>query len=97
MNTTSETETSVKRWNSAPRPLNFVRVRLYRGGMAEWLRDLVLDEQEDLFAQLGELRGDGKDEDDPEVEEVRNNLRHAISILKDINSGLIEIVGPDGY
>lgn len=93
MNTPTPTET----FNRAPRPLNFVRVRLYRGGMAEWLRDLVLDEQEDMLATLGELRGAGKGEDDPEVEEVRNNLRHAISILRDITSGLIEIVGVDGY
>ena len=79
-----------------PRPLDFVRIRLYRGGQAEYLRNLCLDEQEALFEELGELRGKGMDEGSHEVQDVRARLHHLINILKDLNSGLIELRGPDG-
>lgn len=80
----------------SPRPLDFIRVRLYRGGQAETIRDILEDEKEALFEELGDLRGAGKGEDDPRVNEVRTTLRHIINALRDLNNGLIELVGPDG-
>ena len=90
-------ETPADRWQRTPRPLDFVRVRLHRGGQAEYIRDLLEDEKEELMEELGKLRAEGKAEDDTDVEEVRNNLRHLILALKDVSMGLIELSGPDGY
>jgi len=84
------------RWANSPRPLNFIRVRLYRGGQAEYLRDLLSDEVEQLYEDLGRLRGEGKGEDDPELVGVTVNIRHLNSALRDIGNGLIELAGPDG-
>ncbi len=81
----------------APRPLNFIRVRLYRGGQAEYIRDLLSDEVDALFEELAKFRGAGKNETDPELIEVTQNIRHLNGALKDIGNGLIEITGPDGY
>ena len=85
------------RWQRTPRPLAFVRVRLHRGGQAEYIRDLLEDEKEELLADLGKLRGEGKLDGDADIEECRNNLRHLILALKDVSMGLIELVGEDGY
>lgn len=89
--------TAADRWQRTPRPLDFVRVRLHRGGQAEYIRDLLEDEKEELLADLGSLRASGKEDTDPLVEEVRQNLRHLILALKDVSMGLIELAGPDGY
>ena len=91
----TEHDTSVERWNRTPRPLHFVRVRLYRGGQAEYIRDLLEGEKDNLFDDLTKLRTQGKHEDDPDIEECRTNLRHVINALKDVNNGLIELVGPE--
>jgi hypothetical protein len=77
------------------RPLLFVRVRLYRGGQAEWVRNLLRDEQEALFKDLAKARADGKPETDPEVIEMREQLSWSVSALRDIDHGLIDLVGPD--
>lgn len=90
-------ETAADRWQRTPRPLDFVRVRLHRGGQAEYIRDLLEDEKEELMEELGKLRAEGKAEDDTEVEEVRTNLRHLILALKDVSMGMIELAGSDGY
>jgi hypothetical protein len=90
-----EAMTPAERFDRSPRPLNFVRVRLHRGGQAEYIKQMLLDEQEDLFLDLTELRSAGKPEDDPKVVECRANLRHVIGALGDVNRGLIELVGPD--
>ena len=79
-----------------PRPLSFIRIRLYRGGQAEFIRDLFEDEKDRLFKDLGDMRSEGKDESNPEVEECKTNLRHLIYALKDLNNGMIELAGPDG-
>lgn len=84
-------DTAEDRWQRAPRPLNFVRVRLYRDGQAEYIRSLLEDEQDQLFEDLGRMREEGKDENGPEIEECRTNLRHLINFLKDINQGMIEL------
>ena len=84
------------RWQNSPRPLDFIRVRLYRGGQAEYLRDLLSDEVDTLFEELGKLRGAGKTETDPDIVEVTANIRYLNSALRDIGNGLIELAGPDG-
>lgn len=81
-------------WQRAPRPLHFVRVRLWRGGQAEYIRDLLNDEKEELFEELSDLRKAGKGEDDAAVIECRTNLMHLINAIKDVDKGLIELVGP---
>lgn len=91
------TETAADRWQRTPRPLDFVRVRLHRGGQAEYIRDLLEDEKEELMEELGRLRAEGNAEDSSEVEEVRANLRHLILALKDVSMGMIELAGADGY
>ena len=84
------------RWQGAPRPLNFIRVRLYRGGQAEYIRDLLADELNVSYEELGKLRGTGKSETDPEITEIIANIRHLNGALKDIGNGLIELAGEDG-
>ena len=89
------TDTAASRFSQTPRPLNFVRARLYRGGQAEYIRDLLEDEKESLFEDLAAARTHGKPEHDPEIEEIRTNLRHLINFLRDVNQGMVELVGPD--
>lgn len=84
------------RWANSPRPLDFIRVRLYRGGQAEYIRDLLSDEVDSLYEDLGKMRGDGKLETDPDLMEVIANIRHLNGALRDIGNGLIELAGPDG-
>lgn len=85
------------RFAASPRPLNFVRIRLYRGGQAELVRTILTDEVDQLFEDLGKLRGEGKTEADPEIIEVAASIRHLNSALRDLNNGLVELTGPDGY
>lgn len=77
------------------RPLHFVRIRLYRGGMAEWVQQVLRDEQAALYDDLAKLRAEGKPENDREVERVRTNLVHSVNVLRDIDSSMISLVGPD--
>lgn len=84
------------RWANSPRPLDFIRVRLYRGGQAEYIRDLLSDEVDALYEELGKMRGAGKSEVDPELTECIANIRHLNGALRDIGNGLIELAGPDG-
>lgn len=79
----------------AIRPLLYIRVRLYRGGQAEYIRDLLRDEQAALLEDLGRLRGEGKPETDPEVEDIRAKYLHLVNALRDIDAGLIQLAGPD--
>jgi hypothetical protein len=85
------------RFEQAPRPLNFIRVRLYRGGQAETVRDILNDEVDALFEELAELRGKATPEDDPKMIECISSIRHLNGALKDINNGLVELTGADGY
>jgi hypothetical protein len=90
-----ESLSPAERYERMPRPLNFVRVRLFRDGQAEYIKELLEDEQDDLLEQLTKLRVAGKPEDDTEVAETRQNLRHIIRALSDVTRGLIDLVGPD--
>jgi hypothetical protein len=77
------------------RPLLFVRFRLYRGGQAEWVRDVLRDEQANLYDDLAKLRAKNLPEDHPEIADVREKLSWSINALRDIDHGLIDLVGPD--
>ena len=60
----------------------------------EWLRDLLQDEQDAEFAVLAKYRTEGRPEDDPDVQETRENLNYCITIIKDLQRGLIDMAGP---
>ena len=77
------------------RPLHFIRVRLYRGGMAEYVSEVLHDERVALLEDLSSLRSAGKPETDPEVEATRNKILWLVNALRDIDSGLVSLVGPD--
>ena len=62
----------------------------------EYIRDLLSDDLDSLYEELGELRGKGLAEDAPDVEECKRNLRHVINALRDVQSGMIELAGVDG-
>ena len=94
---TIENETPQDRWAASPRPLQFVRVRLYRGGQAELVRDILADEVDVLFEELGTLRGSGKNESDQEIIDCAQNIRHLPAALRDISNALVELTGPDGF
>lgn len=79
-----------------PRPLNFVRVRLYRGGQAEFVLSVLEDERDALLEELGALRGDGGKLDGKRAVEIQGQLRHLINAIRDVQMGLIELVGGDG-
>jgi hypothetical protein len=85
--------TPEQRWDSMPRPLKYVRPRLYPDG-AKYLRNLLEDEQSAEEMHLTDLRRLGKSEDDSEVIETRASLGHLAQIIRDVSLGLIELVGP---
>ena len=80
-----------------PRPLEYVRIRVHRGGQASYLRDLLEDEREALYEDIGKMRERGLPDESPEVQEAAANLRHLINILRDLSTGMIELAGPGGY
>jgi hypothetical protein len=76
-----------------PRPFAFVRPKFHRD-TAEWLLDLLTDEKADEFERLTKYRTEGRDENDPAVQETRSNINFCITIIKDLERGLIDMVGP---
>lgn len=83
--------------DKGPRPLDFVRVRYYRSsGQAEYIRGLLNDEKEALMEELGALRVPGHNPQDPKIAEIEGNLRHLINCIRDLEMGLVELVGPSG-
>lgn len=81
-----------------PRPLDYIRVRYYRGGQAEYIRGLFEDEKEGLFEELGKLRGKPPTpKAQQREEEIQQELRHLINALRDLDTGMVELVGPDGF
>jgi hypothetical protein len=82
-----------ERFDQMPRPLRYVRPRLYPDG-AKYLRNLLEDEQTNVEDQLAGLRRQGKSENDPGVIEAREALGHLAQIIRDTSLGLIELVGP---
>ena len=87
---TEQTDAQV-RWQTTPRPLNFVRIRLERGGQAEFIRSVLETTKTVLLDKLGQLREDGLPEDDPEIEEVTRKLRWTIRAVGDLDYGIIEL------
>lgn len=80
---------------STLRPMLFVRMRLFRGGPAEWVLDTLRDEQKALYDDLGQARAKGLPEDSDEIAEIRQKLVWSIDILRDIESSMIELAGPN--
>lgn len=70
-------------------------MRLFRGGMAEWVQEVLRDEQAALLDDLAGLRAAGKPETDPEIEAVRQRLFWLVNILRDVGAGLVNLAGPD--
>lgn len=92
--TDTDFETPQSRFARAPRPLHFVRIRLRRD-QAEYVKGLFEDEQEALYGELAKLRDAGKPEDHHRIAEIRDELGHLIEAIRDVSSGLIELVGED--
>jgi len=89
--------TAGERFDRTDRPLDFVRVRLNgHNGQALYIKSILEDEKDALFRDLADARVDGKNETDPEMQEIRTNLNHLIWALKDIESSLIELAGIPG-
>lgn len=77
------------------RPALFVRMRLFRGGQAEWVRDLLRDEQENLYDDLAQARKAGEPETGEKIQDIREKILWSINTLRDVESSLIELVGPN--
>jgi hypothetical protein len=71
------------------------RMRVYRGGQAEWAQTVLRDEQAALYDDLAAMRAQGKPEDDPELAAVRQKLMWSITILRDLDAAMVSLVGPD--
>lgn len=95
MSTDTENDAARERWAKAPRPLAFIRLRVHRGGPAEYLHSLLEDEKSAEMENLTEYRTKGLAEDSTEVDEARMNLRYLIAFLRDLDSGLVDMLGPD--
>ena len=71
------------------------RMRVYRGGQAEWAVEVLRDEQAALYDDLDRLRRTGKTEDNREVVEVRQQLMWSVNVLRDLDAARISLVGPN--
>ena len=76
-----------------PRPLDYIRIRLHRGGEADYVRELLEGAQEFWFKRLGELRDQDLDENSDDVQYARQRLHWLVNVLRDVNSGMIELAG----
>lgn len=83
------------RFIRAPRPLRFIRMRVNRGGPAEYLKALLEDEKAAEMENLTEYRTKGLAEDSKEIEEAKTNLRYLIGFTRDLETGMIDFAGPD--
>jgi hypothetical protein len=82
-----------RNYYATPRPFTFIRPKFHRD-TAEWLLALLQDEQAAEFETLAKLRTEGRPEEDFEVQECRDNLNYCITITKDLQRGLVDMVGP---
>jgi hypothetical protein len=89
----AENEQSHNNWVRTPRPFSFVRPKFHRD-TAEWLRDVLSDMKDEEFARLAKYRTEGRPEDNEDVQDTRENINYCITIIKDLERGLIEMVGP---
>ena len=76
-----------------PRPLEYIRIRLHRGGEADYVRELLEGTQAFWFKRLGELRDEGFEENSDEVQYARQRLHWLVNVMRDVTSGLIELAG----
>lgn len=75
--------------------MEFLKVRVYRGGQADTLLAVFQDRQADLFEALAKLRSSGMAEDDHEISETRARLVWLTNVLRELGLASIELVGPD--
>ena len=75
--------------------LEFIRVRVRRGGQADTLRDVLLAEQENLLEKLADCRARGLTEEDPEITQTREELFWLVNTLRDVGIALVELAGPN--
>ena len=72
-----------------------MRMRVYRGGQADWAQGVLRDEQAILYEDLGELRKQGVPESDPRAVSLRQRLTWSVNVLRDLDAAMISLVGPD--
>lgn len=75
--------------------MEFLKVRVYRGGMANTLREVLLARQDALLEELSDLRAAGKQEDDEQVGVVRDRLVWLANLLRELGVASIDLAGPD--
>lgn len=78
-----------QRWENMPRPLKYVKPRLYPED-AEYLRELLEAEQGDQERELGRLRALGLPEDNLDVARCRFALTRLASLIREVSLGIIE-------
>ncbi len=89
----TDQESSHDNWVRTPRPFSFIRPKFHRD-TAEWLRDTLTEIKDEEFDILSKYRLEGRPESDDDVQATRANLNYCITIIKDLERGLIEMVGP---
>lgn len=83
------------RFVNAPRPLDFIRIRLFSAAQADWLIAICRDEADRLVEDLAALRRDGKSENGEDIRSLVEDARHCSSILRETMNARLELVGPD--
>lgn len=73
-----------------PRPLQFIRVRVYGQEGAEYLRNLLTDDIDRILEDIGTAR---KNSDAEAEDKLRREMKTALDIRRDVESGLVELVG----
>lgn len=73
----------------------YLYIRLFRDGQALWFQNLLRDEQADLYRDLGDLRAQGRPEDDDAIADTREKLGWTVQVLRDVDWAMIDLVGPD--
>jgi hypothetical protein len=91
---TTNTEEPLK-FGELPRPLNYVRPRLYMDWFT-YMRNLFADEQVAELERLADLRRQGKPESDDDIVEIRENLECLANLLRECARAEMEFVGPGG-
>jgi hypothetical protein len=89
----TDQERAAENYARTPRPFSFIRPKFHRD-TAEWLRDTLRDIKDEEFDLLTKYRTEGRDEEDQDVQETRSNIHYCITIIKDLERGLIDMVGP---
>ena len=74
-----------------PRPLQFVRIRVYGIGAAEYLRRLLSDDIDRIYEDLAEAR---KNDDGGRESELRDEMKYATDLRRDLETSMMELIPP---